>query len=271
MAETEPSARTGAWHERRATTLHHRWYRNLLELHGLTQSWVRELSGEGDADGRRHLLQRGLTLSDEVSGTLWMLERLTGATEVATPGGAPPEVRVGEDDAAGLEALLDDTSPDDLLGRLERAIWTVQAWTLSALLERAAKTDHSALRNQLEHLSWKAGRDCARRRWSTLPEPARGDARGVLAALADAPPFGRPDVPALLPERAVADEVRFELRVCPHLLSFGELGSAGAPLDELCALQAQWIRGFVYELQPALRVDHRIGVDGRRCAQHWRR
>jgi hypothetical protein len=269
MSEIEASGRTPAWHERRATTQHHRWYRNLVELHGLTQAWIRELGGEPEgAGGRpRHLLQRGIAPSDEVNETLWMLERLTRAPDVAPPvSGSEP----GDDSVTDLEALLDDTSPDDLLGRLERAVWAVQAWTLSSLIQSTPEPDRPALRNQLEQLSWKAGRDCARRRWSTMPANVRSDARGVLAALADAPPFGRPETTALLIERAIAAEARFELQVCPHRRTYGELALAGPLVDDLCRLHAHWIRGFVYELHPALRAEHRIGEGGRRCAQSWR-
>ena len=81
------------WHQRKALLKHRRWFCNLVDLHGLTQSWMKET--EFHPNGASYLTE-----------DLKLLESI-------------PDVR--------LEQLLDDTAPEDLLARLESAVLSAQA------------------------------------------------------------------------------------------------------------------------------------------------
>src|SRR5262245_40166773 len=91
------------WHLRFSTAIHEQWFKNLLELHELTQSWIKELSVD------RIYSKIVKTISDEASQDLWMLDLL-------------PQSK--------LDDLLDDTLPDDLLRRLEHTLWSIQSAVL---------------------------------------------------------------------------------------------------------------------------------------------
>lgn len=234
------------WSIRRAWTQHHLWYRNLRDLHGLTLAWLRRIGMERPSG----FLRRGL--GEEISETLWSLERMEG--------GDP------------LESLLDDTAPEDLLSRMERAVHVVQGGTLASLLERAAPKDEGSLRDALAESSREAGRECAQGRWGGLPSEARADLRGLLAAYRDSPLAGRPIDDPLLVRRATARELELELRSCPHQSAHAEVRSVAG---ELCALHAHWTRGFAETLAAGARVEHvPVGVAAgaaarTRCEQRW--
>src|ERR1700744_252004 len=102
------------WHLRLPTTQQYQWFKNLVDLHELTREWLKEIQTDRPA----HLLTRGL--SPEVSENLWMLDSLS-QTE--------------------MERLLDDTSPDDTLSRLEHTVWAVQSWTLTHIYGRATPSN----------------------------------------------------------------------------------------------------------------------------------
>src|SRR4051812_43232230 len=93
------------WHLRRATTEHHQWYRNLVDLHALTLSWLRELREQGTALSEHSIRRWGSLASaegrEEIEDTLWILGSIGESLEkVAESPQAPGQ----------LDALLDDTS-----------------------------------------------------------------------------------------------------------------------------------------------------------------
>jgi hypothetical protein len=235
------------WHLRRATTHHHLWYRNLIELHGLTTSWLRE----ADLQPSAHALSRGITQSPEIAETLWMLD------SIAEEAGRTRD---------GLESLLDDTSPEDVLGRLERTVWAVHALTAFNILDRAKSEDRAAVMNQLEQTAWRAGRECALVRWPHLPEEVRQDLRGVLAAYRNSPFGGSQSREPLLVRRSVARELSLELLSCPHRSPYIEVQSVS---DALCLLHAHFARGYAYSLNTRISIEHANGGEGRRCQQRW--
>lgn len=244
------------WYTRRATTRHHLWFRNLTDLHAITLEWLKELRHDRPA----HFLPRGM--SENISENLWMLDQLASQFP-SSEGGS--EIR-------GLDSLLDDTSPDDLLGRLEHTVWAVQGWTLSGILDQISKSspeDRSAVMNQLEQSSWRAGRDCASRRWPLLSETSRRDLRGLLSAFHDSPLHGHPDHRSWIERRALNQEAEIELCACPHQCPYAEISEIA---DALCDLHAHWARGFAYTLNDRVSIEHRMGerrIGGRasRCIQ----
>lgn len=225
------------WHERLATHSHHRRFEYLVELHRLTETWLRELQVERPA----HSLNRGL--GPEVAGNLWMLEN--------------PSER-------GINALLDDTSAEDVLSRLERTIWAAQAYTLGQLLERTGAQERSVLDSILEQTSWKLGRAYAEKRWMHLSPENRQNLRRLLLAYSDTP-FG-----SYLVLRATEKEAQIELHHCPHQSVFSEVKRIA---NELCAIHHHWTRGFAYGLHHKLQVQHRMaqnsGEQIQRCGQRW--
>jgi hypothetical protein len=238
------------WHLRRASAEHHHWYRNLTDLHALTTAWLNDLNVPRSPNA----LRRGL--DDDLAETLWLLEGMSAETE--TPG-------------PRLDSILDDTRPEDLLSRLERTIWLVQAWTLIGITDKVEKTagteDRDSLLNQLEQSSWRAGRLCATRRWPNLDPEARGDLRGIFAALRDSPLSGSAQRPAWLVRRRLPAELQLELLDCPHRGRFPEIAPVA---DRLCELHAHWLRGFAYALNSRISIHATPSApDEPRCRQLW--
>lgn len=238
--------RENPWHIRRATHRHYRWYENILDLHALTRSWLSELNAERPA----HLLAPAV--APEIRDSLRKLERVA---QSAAPAGE------------SLESLLDDTSPDDLLMRLEHAVHLVQAITLRSMLDRVESASARSLTGQLEQASWRTGRDCAARRWPTLARAPVEDLHGVVAATRGNPFHGSGDSDPLLVQRLVSHELRAELRACPHQ---SPIPATRAVADELCALHAHWLRGFSYALNSRVVIEHFPAPEpGARCRQRW--
>jgi hypothetical protein len=239
--ESEPIGST-PWHQRLATHSHHRRFEYLVELHRLTETWLRELQAARPA----HSLDRGL--GPEIARNLWMLEN--------------PSER-------GFEALLDDTSAEDVLSRLERTIWAAQAYTLAQLLERTEPSERSVLDSILEQISWKLGRAYAERRWSELPEESRNSLKALLLTFGDSPfgaaPFGSAhEGRSYLVLRATEKEAQIELHHCPHQSGYSEVKRIA---DELCAIHHHWTRGFAYGLHHKLQVSRLERTH--RCGQRW--
>lgn len=236
------------WHIRSISAEHEQWYRNLIDLHALTLKWIQDLRLDRLAPA--HLMKR-TAVSDEIVESLWMLESI-----------GP--------DATPLPALLDDTYPEDLLGRLERTVWAVQAWTLTNVLGKLSGKEKLSAKNQLEQSAWTAGRECAERRWPEIPETCRNDLRGVLMLLNNSPLSGLPQRSRFLTRRATARELRIELMGCPHQSPFGEVGPVK---NELCLMHNQWIRGFSYFIHTQISIDYYpVGEEKSedvRCHQKW--
>jgi hypothetical protein len=227
------------WHLRRVTAKHEHWFRGLVDWHELTRAWVGELAPSENP--RSLYVSRGF--DHRVSENLWMLESLADAR---------------------LEALLDDTYPEDTLARLERTVWAAQAYTLMTLLERSREEDQPAVYSKLESVSWKQGIACAGRRWPHGIGGGAPDLRTLWLALG-ASPF----VPSTLEEsflvrRVVRAEARLELRRCPHRQPYEEVRPVA---DLLCRLHAQFLRGFLYALCPPVAVESEIAEP--RCRQDW--
>jgi hypothetical protein len=218
------------WHLRRVSTAHAQWFRDLTDLHALTLAWLREA---------------GQPLTQFIPAT--------GADDLDLE-----ECLPRLDPGRPLEEMLDDTLPDDVLGRLERTVWALQAWVAKGLIETLS-------REKLGAVAQEAGRACALSRWPSLDDSARGDLRGVLAAFRDSPLVGHGGRESLLITRAVARELHLELHLCPHMTAFPE---PRACADLLCALHMDWIQGFVRALNDRIHIENRVELP-HRCQQRW--
>ena len=218
------------WHQRKALLKHHRWFRNLLDFHDITRAWV--TAGELD-----------LASNPFLSEDLKLLESIS-------------DVR--------LEMLLDDTSTEDLLGRLEHSVWAVQGWTYQMLKDPA----QPSLMKILEQTTFIRGKAVAEQRWSRIGKPLRKDLRAIFLTLVDSPMSLSLGEDAFLLKRGLADDVEFEFRACPHAIHFaGEVAGA----SDLCALHSTWIQGYVLGMNGNAQIEYIPRThEGMRCTHHWR-
>lgn len=229
--------REQTWFTRRPTTVHEQWFKNLIDLNELTNAWINQLQ---QGERATHQMSRGL--AGDVADNMWMLAWL----------GKQP-----------LESLLDDTLPEDTLGRLDRTVWTVQGLALGALQLKAG-AQKQALETQLEQISWKQGRLGAEARWPKLSQGGRTSLKEVFHAFAHSPFSGYPLRDGFLVKRSLSEEILVELRACPHQSPYPEIKPVA---DRLCRLHAHWMRGFAYALNSKASVEHLIQQP--RCLQRW--
>ena len=238
------------WHFRRASHWHFQWYRDLMELQKITLGWLRELN----VDRPSHFL--GHSVSPAVR------ESIRGLEQAA-------DLALQADSEGSFESLLDDTSPEDLLGRIELAIHSLQGWMLRSILDRTPVEGLAPLLGQLEQSSWKSGRECGALRWKNPDAIELSDLRAVVLAFRDNPLCIGVHKDGILVVRSTRQEVRLELRICPHQ---SQNAATLSVADELCGLQAHWIRGYLYSLNPKVYVDYlpRTPDTGQRCTHRWR-
>ena len=238
------------WTERRISVTHRKWFESLIELHQLTLDWLSELK----IDRPSHFLSRkpDQKISEELRGLFGLLESFA-----VTP-----------TTSEYLTALLDDTQPEDLLARLENLVHVVRAATLSGIREETPEKDWPDMRGLLQQIAWRAGRKSAQIRWSKSPSFDRQDLRQAFEALKLAPIFPFSMQKPILAQRALPDELRIELLLCPHRSPFAE---TRAIADDLCPIDGQWIRGFAYEINSAAQIQESEtgGAPPVRCLQTW--
>lgn len=232
------------WIERQAFVHHEQWYRRLIGLHELTLAWLRELK----IDRPSYFLDRVPegALSEGMKEMAGLLEGFA----------------VSDSQGQSLTDLLDDTTPEDLLSRMERLIFTVQSATVSGILEKAE------MRNVLEQAAWRSGRQYAQNAWQGVATLKSSDLRRLVRAYGRSPIFPRLPKEPLLIQRALHQDVRLELRSCPHQSPYAEVRSTA---DSLCSMHQHWTRGFAYELNARIDVESGVtrGPEPKRCTQRW--
>ncbi len=232
------------WIERRAFVHHEQWYQRLIGLHQLTLHWLQE----SKIDRPAHFLDRtpAGVLSEGMKEMVGLLEGFA----------------IAEGQGQKLPDLLDDTAPEDLLGRMENLIFVVQAATVAGFLERPE------MRNVLEQAAWRCGRQYAQKVWQGVETLNRDDLLRVVMAHSQSPLFPRVPKDPFVVQRASSGEVRLELRSCPHQSPYAEVKAAA---DLLCPMHHQWTRGFAYELNARIEVEAGVtsGPPPSRCTQRW--
>lgn len=220
--------RENPWHLRIPTAEHEQWFKNLDQLNELTLEWAHSEGAPALPD-------------------------IKTDTKMNTP------------NLATLEEWMDDTTPEDYLGRLEKALWNRQARLLASFL----KSGRSNIESTLEHIAWNAGNASARTHWPKLShEGAKGkvDLKEVLQTFRNTPfssyPF--PEDHAFLIRRVRSSEIQLELKNCPHRLQDPDIKAVA---DPLCRLHSQWMHGFVSALSPGVNLNHLIQAP--RCVQNW--
>lgn len=228
------------WHLRHPLHSHYRRYERLKDLHQMTEAWIVEVQTHRPA----HALPRGL--SNEIAKDLWMLNTPSDNT---------------------LDSLIDDSTPDEVLLRLERTIIAVQAYTLNELIDRSKQPeDRAILDSVLEQRSWKLGKDSAEKKWASITKESSEDVGKMMLAFQESSWFGPT---AFLNQRMTRAESSHELLGCPHRSSFNEVQGV---VNELCDAYSHWARGFAYGLNPQIKVDTQRDISNPkkvRCTQYW--
>jgi hypothetical protein len=214
------------WHERVASAKHYFWHSNIIERYSLTTLWLQELKLQQD---KAPLLVEAL-------------------------------VDTATDSFFNLDTLLDDTTPDDLLARLEETVAASQNATIITLLKTTPTAEHKELLGRLEFLSEQAGKECALKRWPQLPKETSNKLREILNAFQDSPFAWRNNKSRLLVTRATDNELCLEFLSCPHNTASPEAA------DILCSLETNWIRGFVTALNPHITL---TANTAKKCRQRW--
>ncbi|MBI2711814.1 MAG: hypothetical protein HYX41_02965 [Bdellovibrio sp.] len=228
------------WHERLPAAEHYLWFQNLVELHELTNLWLKEVQIEYS----QHAVHRGF--SKRVTENLWMLNSLTEHK---------------------FEDYLDDTTPEDVLARLEHAVWATQAWTLNHFRIQTPEDSREAIETVLEQICWKAGRRCAEKRWSRWIQKdgkPGTDLRDILLAFQDSPLSRSSRQESFLLRRGVQNLVEVELLTCPHRLPYHETHEVA---DWLCRLHWNFLKGYAYALNSKTVSEFKISQP--RCVHRW--
>jgi hypothetical protein len=225
------------WDKRLFSHKHEHWFRNLVHFHELTCSWLKELKIERPS----HFISRGVPA--DAAESLLMLESLQETQ---------------------IDWLLDDTQPDDTLGRLEHTVWVTQAWALKDVFSKADEKKRAALSGIFEQSAWKLGRQYSANKWSNIKNKLGSNLKTLVPLLSTTPFCGFPKKNPFLIKRAIDQELIIELNHCPHRSEIREVLSEA---DELCLIHTQWLRGFVYELENSITVESSHSKP--RCTLRW--
>lgn len=216
-----------AWHERIPLLEEERRYENLLSLHYLTCAWTTVLSDASPKEDYR--LER--FVPPELTQDLWLLEKLRFDR-------LPPD----------LERIVDETSVAAALDHLETFFWSIQL----ALLDNVGKSVEDSAQNQLifgrlETASFAEGRRRAGERFGEVI-PLQ-NAKQAWIPLSHGP-FGSW---ILLRSSTLDLELLWKGApiVRPEVIPFVQA-------TILQALHQEWVRGFVYGLNPQLKIEFRF-------------
>ncbi len=215
-----------AWHERNPKFEEDRKYLNLLQLHGLTQAWLKEIDPSEDTGAHRlHRLER--TRKPVLAQNLWFLEKLRMDQ-------LPPS----------LSSLLDGSSAQDFLKDLEENIWIIQFSVFENAMEHTL--DRASLTNLLEKITWSHAKRLSEERWPDLKKPSPYECYQIFQYS-----------PLQLGASSLLESNH------PHFCSFFWLNSPlsnpslnRSPLiREFCHIHFQFIQGFFYGMSRTLRTE----------------
>jgi hypothetical protein len=212
---------TTLWNERIPTLEEERRYQKLIQLHGLTHSWMKEMG-----EPASYRLERAS--KPELSQTLWLLEKIK-LDEL------PPQ----------LSDLVDGATVSQFLDELQETILIVQLTTLENVLENSP--EKTSVLNLLERVSWSYSKTLAESTWSDskilTPEQ-------TFSAL-KAHPLAEKPAPAFLLESWNAHELSFHWLNSP----LGKDSLKRSPfVKELCQIQLESLRGYVYGVNRTLAM-----------------
>lgn len=231
------------WIDREPAPEHLHWFEKSLALHTLTHEWLDALDFDQDSISYR-LKRVQAPLSPE---SVVILESLL-------------DQRIPQD----LASQLEDQYPEEYLVQLEDTATVVQAWLLQDLLSQTAPEEHATLIALLGQRSWDYGRKFANNRWPTLSHSQRADMDQIYYAWMDSPLTGKLSQRGaghrqFLVRRRTDLDLELELIHCPHK---NPVIQTDGVRDSLCKLHFEFHRGFVFALNPSLRLNMNSAKEG---------
>ncbi len=164
--------------------------------------------------------------------------------------------------ATELGRLMDDTLPEDVLGRLEARIWAEQAraWQDAARARATGSKDLDTAGALLLERSHDEGERVGARDWAHAFAAKPATLEQAFAALTGSAIAGRPGPAAFLICRSVENELEADLLRCPHSACADP--SLRERADSLCAAHLGWMKGYVRALNRGLAFDSRSARAG---------
>ena len=215
-----------AWHERVPTYEEERRFYHLIDLHGITQAWLKELlPHQAESDTRLYRMER--ISRPELAQNLWLLEKLKLDQ-------LPPR----------LSEVVEGSTVEEFLTELEETIWLVQLSTLENAMEHSK--DREGLLNVLDRVTWSYAKSLAEKRWPHFSETAP---MKCFKAFEASPLTSKK---GFLLESYNASSCSFYWLDSPHARE----SLARSPLlANLNSLLFEFIRGYFYGLSRSVRVE----------------
>ncbi len=217
---------TMPWHQRKPTLEHQHWFESLVDIFLLNNCWTCVLD----------LKDIKKDLSDMDINFLNILDEIVSKKAELTPEKAPhifSEI---------FHSLMDDTYPEDILGRLEKSILKNQLIILDGLI---VKTPTSEKFEFIKNLSKQEGNYSALRRWPNWPNNLKNRLETLPSLISAVPFLTHPKFGTFLTNRATATELILEYREYPNtnidLMNIKQK-------QMLFELFGFWIQGFVSAL-----------------------
>ena len=225
------------WHLRIPHFEHQHRFKNLVDLHDLSWRWAHLSEIKLDSH------HPSLKALKSIRSDLWMLDLLPQAQ---------------------LESYLIELHPEEVLSRLEKIVWITQSWLLQHLLEMHTQKE-SPILSTLEQESWRAGKECALRRWSPfLMKRKKPSLSEVALAFSNSPFSHYPHGDPFQVQRATSSHAWLTRQSCPHTSHHPEVLEKA---DELCSLHTHAMKGFAFSLRPSLQIE--VPDPQRPCIQRW--
>lgn len=218
------------WHLQTPKHEHYQWFANLLDLHEITLSWLINF----DLDPYTFPQSLKKSMSPGSWKQFDALEELQRNPEMSR-----------------LPELIDTHEPQQFLQRLEHTVWALQAWTLKKIFSNGSKAEKSVLKNKLSHLSWKEGRTCFEKRWSSLVTEERSNLSSLLECFNHSPLSSSQNPVPFFVKRLTQSEAKITLTCAPFIVPYPEVESV---YEDLCTLYCDWMRGFIYEANTLIHI-----------------
>jgi hypothetical protein len=225
------------WHTRIPLLEEDRRYKNLIDLHRLTQLWIKAAQPTESTNASSSIPNYKITrfIPPELKQTLWLLEKLRLDR-------LPP----------GLETLVDASTVSEYLDELNETVQIVQSSILENLILEADSPNRSALLNQLEQVSWTYGKTIAEERWNANHSFPAVSERGPIVffeAFKNSPYWSHEQ--SFLLNHAHSTQVSFYWMTSPLIRNH----AAAQDLMNLCHMHLHAIQGYFYGLSRSLRCE----------------
>jgi len=158
-----------------------------------------------------------------------------------------------------LKDQIGALTPTDYINEFFSNIWNSQAWTLKLLLKETIDDDKATTLNQLIHLAWRAGfKNFKKGPHKHKIEPSKNPSpkskrtlQDVLTLLNDSAIANYNAEKTFLIKKERSNEIHAYFLSCPHQINIAPVQESA---NELCNIHFQWLKGFLYALDPRFVV-----------------